>query len=104
MNNFSEQNELDTILDYYRKNEKDYTPRIGSPLREVHNFNGADYYSFGGIEVIDVVKAKMSSDEFRGFLKGSVIKYICREGLKSGTDDLKKSLYYLKKLISHRRR
>lgn len=40
------------------------------------------YYDVGGIETIDIIKAKLSPEEFRGFLKGNAIKYLCRAGHK----------------------
>jgi len=42
----------------------------------------ADYYDAGGIEVIDVIKAKLSTEGFVGYLLGNIIKYACRAGHK----------------------
>ena len=39
----------------------------------------------------------MSKEEFNGFLRGNVIKYIARD--KGGVEDLKKARHYLDKLI-----
>lgn len=58
------------------------------------------YYDVGGIEVIDYIKAKMSRDEYKGFLKGNVLKYISRSGHKDdAVKDLKKAHEYLGWLI-----
>ena len=58
------------------------------------------YYDVGGIEVIDYIKAKMSRDEYKGFLKGNVLKYISRSGYKDdAVKDLKKAYEYLGWLI-----
>lgn len=60
-----------------------------------------DYYNFGGIETIDVLKAKLTASEFKGFLKGNVLKYMTRAGkkdVKTEKEDYKKALYYLKLL------
>lgn len=58
-----------------------------------------NHYIFGGIETIEYLKAKMTADEFRGFLKGNVLKYVSREAEKNGLEDLKKAKWYLDKLI-----
>lgn len=62
------------------------------------NVNHPDHYQ-GDIETIDYIKDKLTDEEFRGFVKGNVLKYVSREGLKNGDEDLKKSHWYLNKLI-----
>lgn len=42
----------------------------------------ASYYDAGGIEVIDIIKAKLSKEGFKGYLQGNLIKYSCRAGHK----------------------
>lgn len=62
--------------------------------------NHPDHYTNGGIECIDAIKASMSDEEFRGYLKGNVIKYLWRYRLKSNPrEDLEKAMWYLSKLI-----
>ena len=63
-----------------------------------------DHYTKGGIETIEYMQAKMSKEEFYGFIKGNALKYISREGLKSEklTDkinDCKKAIWYLEQMI-----
>jgi len=41
----------------------------------------------------------MTPEEFRGFLRGNVIKYIARYKDKNGVEDLLKAKHYLEKLI-----
>ena len=36
------------------------------------------YYDTGGIEVIEIIKAKLTPDQYRGYLLGNVLKYACR--------------------------
>lgn len=67
-------------------------------ISEKDNINPS-HYIFGGIETIEYLKAKMTADEFRGFLKGNVLKYVSREAEKNGVEDLKKAKWYLDKLI-----
>lgn len=57
------------------------------------------YQSDSGIECIDAIQAMSSPDEFVGFLKGNIIKYVWRYKNKSGVEDLEKAQWYLNKLI-----
>jgi hypothetical protein len=36
------------------------------------------YYDHGGIETINIIKAKLSPMQFQGYLMGNIIKYSCR--------------------------
>jgi hypothetical protein len=52
------------------------------------------------IECIDAIQASMRDDQFEGFLRGSVMKYIWRYKLKGNpTQDLSKAQWYLSRLI-----
>ena len=64
------------------------------------NVNHPNHYNQGGIECIDAIKAIMAPEEFKGFLRGNVIKYMWRTNKKNGVEDLKKAQWYLTKLIS----
>lgn len=44
--------------------------------------NSPPHYTVGGIEVIDFIEAKLSPEEFRGYLKGNLIKYLSRAPYK----------------------
>ena len=48
---------------------------------EKDNIN-PNHYIFGGIETIEYLKAKLTAEEYRGFLKGNVLKYVSREAEK----------------------
>ena len=53
------------------------------------------HYTAGGIETIDFIRAKLTPDEFRGFLKGSIIKYLSRANLKGNEEqDYRKASFY----------
>lgn len=57
------------------------------------------YYDNGGLTVIDFIKAKCTEDEYRGFLKGNVIKYTARASWKGQeSEDYKKMLWYASRL------
>lgn len=40
------------------------------------------YYDAGGIETILIIKAKLTAEEYLGFLKGTAIRYLCRAPFK----------------------
>ena len=63
--------------------------------------NSPIHYADGnGIECIEAIEASMSMEEFKGFLKGNVQKYVWRYAQKNGTEDLKKAKWYLERLIT----
>lgn len=58
-----------------------------------------DHYKQGGLELVDIWKAKLSTEEFKGLCKGNVLKYVIRADQKNGLEDYKKAAVYLKWLI-----
>ena len=60
----------------------------------------SDHYKQGNIECIDAIKASMSYEAFKGFLKGNVMKYVWRHAHKGGVADLLKAQEYLNWLIA----
>ena len=63
------------------------------------NVNSPSHYKKGDIECIDGIKSSMSIEAFKGYCKGSILKYIWRYEEKGGVESLKKALWYLNKLI-----
>ena len=61
--------------------------------------NHPKHYTSGKIEVIKIVEDQLTPEEYRGYIKGQVIKYITRERYKNGLEDLKKARWYLDRLI-----
>lgn len=53
----------------------------------------------GKIECIDAIESALSPEEFKGFLRGNVIKYNWRCMQKNGVEDLKKAIWYEERLI-----
>lgn len=54
-----------------------------------------EHYKQGGLEVITILRKKLSAEEFKGFCKGNVLKYLFRAERKNGIEDLKKAQIYL---------
>lgn len=63
--------------------------------------NHPPHYNSGKIEVIEIMEDQLSSEEYRGYIKGQVLKYITREHHKNGLEDLKKAQWYLNRLIKY---
>jgi hypothetical protein len=57
------------------------------------------HYTSGKIECIDAIESALSPEEFRGFLRGNVLKYNWRAMQKNGVEDLKKAIWYEERLI-----
>lgn len=60
--------------------------------------NHPEHYQ-GSIECLDAIEASMNHEEFCGYLKGNIIKYVWRYKRKGLVTDLEKSEFYLKRLI-----
>ena len=51
-------------------------------------------------ECIKVLEAWLPAEQYKGFLRGNALKYLCRVGKKDETvQELKKAQWYLNKLI-----
>lgn len=62
--------------------------------------NKPPHYNQGGIECIDAIRAAMSVEEFKGFLRGNILKYIWRAQRKGDViENLQKASWYVSKLI-----
>lgn len=64
--------------------------------------NHPPHYTAGAVECIDAIKSALTTEEFRGYCKGNIIKYVWRERLKHtdlSVKDLQKSAWYLAKLV-----
>jgi|TARA_R100000030_G_scaffold100393_2_gene93311 hypothetical protein len=58
-----------------------------------------NYYKNKPIETIEIIRNELTSDEFRGYLKGQVWKYLSRHRGKNGFEDLQKAKWYMDYLI-----
>lgn len=76
--------------------EKDLNECIGQDFDVV---NHPSHYTQGDIECIDAIKAALGEEQYEGYLRGACIKYLWRYKMKSGVESLKKSEWYLKRLI-----
>jgi Protein of unknwon function (DUF3310) len=78
--------------------------RVANPIRledyETENDPiNPDHYKQGDLECIDAIQSALSPEEYRGYLKGQIIKYVWREKHKNGQEDVEKAAWYVEKLM-----
>jgi hypothetical protein len=62
--------------------------------------NHPPHYTQGDIECIDAIRAALTAEEFKGYCKGQVFKYIWRSEHKGAYDqDMRKANWYMQWLI-----
>jgi hypothetical protein len=83
---------------------RDLPPNVVTRSLEsaVDYVNRPPHYTSGRYEVIDVIKDKLSIEQYYGFLCGNILKYMMRWQNKNGLEDLKKARWYLTKLIEEK--
>lgn len=57
------------------------------------------HYTRGAVECIVAIEAALTPEEYRGYLKGNVLKYFWRERDKGGLQSIQKAEYYTQRLI-----
>ena len=78
-----------------------FTKRVteGSPqlyAKASDPVNKPDHYTHGGIETFDYIKAKLTPEEYKGYLKGNALKYLSRAPYKGEeTQDYAKTRVYV---------
>ena len=63
------------------------------------NVNNPSHYGQGDIEAIDYIEDILTEEEYVGYLRGNIAKYLHRWRYKNGLEDLKKAQWYLNRLI-----
>ena len=66
---------------------------------EKKNAISPDHYKQGGLEVVDIWRAKLTPEELKGAFKANVLKYVMRADYKNGLEDYKKAAVYLNWII-----
>jgi hypothetical protein len=59
------------------------------------------YTKGGAVECIEALKSALTADEYRGYLKGNILKYAWRERHKNRLQDIKKLRWYANELVNH---
>tara|TARA_R110002020_G_scaffold168090_1_gene356761 strand:+ start:14893 stop:15123 length:231 start_codon:yes stop_codon:yes gene_type:complete len=63
------------------------------------NVNSPEHYMQGGMETIDVLHAKLTPEQFKGYCLGNALKYLTRfEHKGRPLEDLDKARWYIRRL------
>lgn len=65
----------------------------------VDNVNSPSHYGQGKIEAIEYISDFLTPEEYQGYLRGNIAKYLHRFPYKNGIEDIKKAQWYLERLI-----
>ena len=63
--------------------------------------NSPPHYGKGRIECIEYIKDFLTDEEYTGYLRGNIAKYLHRWRYKNGVEDLKKAQWYLNRSIEN---
>lgn len=81
------------------RNEFKPTGKWREDIRD--DVNNPRHYTVGGYEALDVIKAKLTPEEFIGAMKFNVLKYLMRANYKGHHDqDCEKAQFYVKELCN----
>ena len=95
------QQHVKDILDNWQPPTIPPTPEPAITFVQPDPINHPAHYTHGGIETIDFIQAKLTPEEFRGYLKGNILKYGSRLGHKDNDmQDAGKLNWYTNKLRS----
>ena len=87
--------QIDRVLDALSVNE-----RRKVMAGTTDKVNHPSHYTTGRIECIEAIRESMTTVEYKGYLKGNVLKYLWRYQLKENPkEDLEKAAWYLDRLI-----
>lgn len=79
----------------------DWVNQVEAAMATNDEVNNPDHYTVGGYEALDVVKAKLTPEEYRGYCKGNILKYVMRANYKGHHDqDCNKAEFYAKELAN----
>lgn len=93
--------EVDSYYDNYMERQRRHA-KVTSPWNDPDMVNSPDHYTHNGIEAINVIEAKLTDEQYQGYLQGSVMKYLLRSNYKGKRDeDLKKAQWYLNTLVEN---
>ena len=68
-------------------------------MTEYNDVTKPRHYASGDVECIDAIKAQMSLEEYQGYLRGCIVKYMWRWRHKGGVESLLKAEWYLSRLV-----
>lgn len=84
----------------YKHERLPYWDSMLEKNQEGDSVNSPSHYGQGNIEAIEYIEDVLTEEEFIGYLRGNIAKYLHRFRYKGkAKEDLQKAEWYLKKLI-----
>jgi len=74
---------------------------VGETSTDFDPVGRPEHYNSGKIETWDWIELGLSDEEYRGYLKGNIYKYMNRYQLKNLLEDLEKARTYIDRLHSY---
>lgn len=92
--------------EYQEAREEEPGMKAFIEMEKIDDYIEPDYYHNGtdGVDTIEMLYRTIPFEQFRGFMKGNVIKYITRYDRKNGPEDLIKAHTYLDRLRDYEER
>jgi uncharacterized protein YaaN involved in tellurite resistance len=87
-------NPLDTLVI-----DKTIAEMLQHPENIMKDNINPEHYKSKSKETIERLQDNLTQGEFKGYLKGNILKYLDRYEHKNGVEDLNKAQWYLNKLI-----
>lgn len=75
------------------------SPAAPKPSTLDEQVGGDHYRKLGAHQPWEVLRAWLTPEEFRGYMKGQAIAYLARERDKGGDEDIAKAAHYLRGLL-----
>lgn len=93
---YSAKGELEDVWMVVEQDISDLT--FDTPSKEPDMVNSPAHYGNGRIECIEYIEDFLTTEEYIGYLRGNIAKYLHRFRYKNGLEDLKKAEWYLDRL------
>lgn len=86
----------DSTGDWWTVTDEDLSP--SDTISKPDMVNSPAHYGNGSIECIEYIEDFLTTEEYIGYLRGNIAKYLHRFRYKNGLEDLKKAEWYLNRL------
>lgn len=69
------------------------------PTLKIDLVNHPPHYNTGKVECIDAIRSMLTDEEWRGFVKATIMQYVWRERYKGGAQDMGKVKWYIDRYL-----
>ena len=91
---------IDDLYESLMSLEKPKPDPAADATKEADMVDNPEHYTFGGIETVDYLRAKLTKEEFVGWCRGNALKYLSRAGHKDEElQEYRKAAKYIEWII-----